>query len=116
MKALVRVVAILAVLAITQPRVSAQEAGITPVASVWMSAYLDEATTHGDVPGLVAGVGLVELVASKAPDAPFFRNPQVDLRVMLVATVMITLAGLLAGFIPARRAARVNPIEALRDG
>ncbi|HVJ14615.1 MAG TPA: ABC transporter permease [Polyangiaceae bacterium] len=66
--------------------------------------------------GLVAGVGVIELVAQKAPAMPFFRNPEVNLGVMLIATLMIVLAGLLAGWVPARRAARVNPIEALRDG
>jgi putative ABC transport system permease protein len=65
--------------------------------------------------GLVAGVGVVELVASKFPDAPFFRQPSVSLDVALGATGLIMVAGALAGFFPAYRAARVNPIEALRS-
>jgi putative ABC transport system permease protein len=65
--------------------------------------------------GLVAGVGLVELIAPRTQDTPFLRNPSVDLRMALVATGLIVLAGALAGFVPARRAARVNPIVALRD-
>jgi putative ABC transport system permease protein len=66
--------------------------------------------------GVVAGVGAVELVATKAPEMPFLRNPSADLRVVLVATCLIVLAGLVAGFVPARRAARVSPMEALREG
>jgi putative ABC transport system permease protein len=66
--------------------------------------------------GLVAGVAVIELVARKVPAMPYFRSPEVDLKVMLVATLMVVGAGLLAGFVPARRAARVNPIVALRDG
>jgi putative ABC transport system permease protein len=65
--------------------------------------------------GLLAGVGLVELVAPRTQDTPFLRNPEVDLRMALFATGLIVAAGALAGFVPARRAARVNPIVALRD-
>ena len=65
--------------------------------------------------GLVAGVGVVELVASRFPDAPFFRQPSVSLHVAAGATALIMAAGALAGFFPAYRAARVNPIVALRD-
>jgi putative ABC transport system permease protein len=65
--------------------------------------------------GLVAGVGLVELVAKKLPDAPFFRQPSVSLDVALSATLLLVAAGALAGFFPAYRAARVNPIVALRS-
>ncbi len=73
--------------------------------------------------GLVAGVGLMELVnfglermhASGAGDQIFFRNPTVDLSTALSATVILVISGALAGYIPARRAANVKPIEALRD-
>ena len=66
--------------------------------------------------GVVAGVGAIELINKSVSEMPFFRNPSVDLRVALVATLLIVAAGLFAGFLPARRAARVSPTEALRDG
>jgi putative ABC transport system permease protein len=65
--------------------------------------------------GLVAGVGLVELIAPRTRETPFLRSPEVDIRMALIATALIVAAGALAGFVPARRAARVNPIVALRD-
>jgi len=65
--------------------------------------------------GLVAGVGLLELVAWLVPKNDFFSNPSVDLQVALIATGVLVAAGALAGFIPARTAARVSPIVALRD-
>jgi putative ABC transport system permease protein len=65
--------------------------------------------------GLLGGVGVVELVAPATANTPFLRNPSVDIRMALIATGLIVLAGALAGFVPARRAARVNPIVALRD-
>jgi putative ABC transport system permease protein len=65
--------------------------------------------------GLLAGVGLIELIAPRAANTPFLRNPEVDIRMALVATALIVAAGAIAGFVPARRAARVNPIVALRD-
>jgi putative ABC transport system permease protein len=41
-------------------------------------------------------------------------NPSVGLDVALEATLLLVLAGTLAGIIPAWKAARVKPIEALR--
>ena len=65
--------------------------------------------------GLIAGVGVVELVSSRLHDAPFFRDPSVSISVALSATLLIMGAGALAGFFPAYRAARVNPVVALRS-
>jgi len=45
----------------------------------------------------------------------FFVNPEADLSVAISATVLLVVAGAVAGFIPARRAAAIRPIEALRD-
>jgi putative ABC transport system permease protein len=66
--------------------------------------------------GLTAGVGVLELVSKYLPpESSFFRDPQVDLEVALWATVLLVVAGTVAGFFPARRAASVQPVVALRD-
>lgn len=65
--------------------------------------------------GLVAGVGVLELVAWLVPENDFFGDPAVDLRVGIGATVVLVLSGALAGFFPARTAAKVSPVVALRD-
>lgn len=44
-----------------------------------------------------------------------FMNPTVDLRIAISAMMLLISAGALAGYIPARRAASVKPIEALHD-
>ena len=64
--------------------------------------------------GLVAAVAVVAAVQSLLPNAPYFRHPDVDLTVGLGATAVLVVSGLLAGLFPALRAARVNPIAALR--
>jgi len=90
--------------------------GATPAAIIRM--VLGEAlvlTGVSGYAGLVAGVGVVELVAARFHDAPFFREPSVSLQVAVSATLLIMAAGALAGFFPAYRAARVNPIVALRS-
>jgi putative ABC transport system permease protein len=63
--------------------------------------------------GLLAGVGVISLMESMEVD--FFRNPQVDLGVGLAATLVLVVAGALAGWMPARQAARINPVEAMRS-
>lgn len=65
--------------------------------------------------GLVAGVGLLELVAKNVPPSQFFVNPSVDIRVAVYATILLVIAGTLAGIFPALRAAEIKPVEALRD-
>jgi putative ABC transport system permease protein len=68
--------------------------------------------------GLLAGVGLLALISfalGSSADVPFFKDPQVRFDVAIQATVLLMIAGSLAGFFPARQAAKVNPIVALRD-
>ncbi len=64
--------------------------------------------------GIIAGVGLLALVGWAIPDNPVFASPQIDLSVALVCAAILIVSGGLAGVFPARQAARVNPVEALR--
>lgn len=80
-------------------------------------------TTVAGYIGLVLGVGLMEgihlvlekLLMSGAGEQIFFRNPTVDFLTALSATAILVISGAFAGYVPARRAAAVKPIEALRD-
>ncbi len=65
--------------------------------------------------GLSVGVGLVELIGKAMGEgAGFFYNPTVNFTVAITALIILILSGLLAGMLPARRALRIKPIEALR--
>ncbi|HET9953883.1 MAG TPA: ABC transporter permease [Polyangiaceae bacterium] len=92
--------------------------GATPSSVVNM--VLREAlllTSMAGYTGLVASVGGLELMArvvAKLQNAPIER-PEVDLRVALIATLVLIIAGTLAGLVPAVHAARIRPVEALRS-
>lgn len=64
--------------------------------------------------GLITGVGLLEVV-SPMIDHEYFKNPQVDFRIALVALVILSVVGVVSGIGPALRAVRIKPVEALRD-
>lgn len=65
--------------------------------------------------GLLAGISLLEVIAANMPASDFFRNPGVDFTIAIRAVLLIMAAGVIAGFVPARRAAKIKPIVALRD-
>lgn len=65
--------------------------------------------------GILGGIGIFELVDRYVPDNEYIRDPSVDMSVVLGAMGVLVLAGALAGYFPARRAAKVDPIVALRD-
>jgi putative ABC transport system permease protein len=64
--------------------------------------------------GLAAGVIALEVIPRLA-DSELIRNPSVDIRVGALAAAGLVIAGALAGYVPARAAARVNPVHTLRD-
>lgn len=65
--------------------------------------------------GLVMGVGLLEVVSSAMPETAFFANPEVNISIAIYATLLLVFCGALAGFVPAKKAASVKPVVALRD-
>jgi putative ABC transport system permease protein len=65
--------------------------------------------------GLFLGILILEFIGSRIPSTEMFANPEVNLKVAFGAMFVLVIAGLFAGFIPARKAAAIKPIEALRE-
>jgi ABC-type antimicrobial peptide transport system permease subunit len=63
--------------------------------------------------GLIVGVP-VAMLCVRYVKAQLYEIASVDLGVMAVAIVVLVVAAFIAGMIPARRAASINPVEALR--
>lgn len=73
--------------------------------------------------GLLCGILASEYMNIKAGETVItmgdqsmytFLNPTIDLDIAIEALIVLIIAGLLAGFFPARKAVKVKPIEALR--
>ena len=73
--------------------------------------------------GMMAGIGATEylghVMSTRTVDTGLwqmviFKDPTVDWKVAVEATLTLIVAGTLAGLVPAAKAARVRPIEALR--
>ena len=73
-------------------------------------------TTIAGYIGLVLSVALMEGVAAAIPEGEggMFSNPTIDLNAALTALTILIVAGALAGLIPARKAVKIPPVEALR--
>lgn len=78
--------------------------------------------------GLLLGVGLTELinfvmeqaangVQSSGGEAQMsvFKNPTVNIGYAVFSTVVLIIAGIIAGYLPARKAVKIKPIEAMRQ-
>lgn len=74
-------------------------------------------TTIAGYLGLALGVLLNEGIGAAFAQDPdnIFLNPQIDLKFGLSALLILVIAGTLAGLLPANRAVRVKPIDAIRD-
>lgn len=76
-------------------------------------------TTVAGYIGIVIGVGITEGISTIMANAPsdgpsIFKDPTVDLSTVIWATVVLIVAGTIAGLIPALKATKVSPIEAMR--
>ncbi|MBR5956948.1 MAG: ABC transporter permease [Salinivirgaceae bacterium] len=96
-----------------------------------VSLVISEAVTITTIAGyfgMVFGVFVMEVVdyindqivagklaaANEAGNAVTFLNPNADIGIAIGATVLLIICGTIAGLIPALKAARIKPIEALR--
>jgi putative ABC transport system permease protein len=72
--------------------------------------------------GMVIGIAVSEVVnyvigmsgQGGGQEMTIFKNPTVDLGIVIAATVVLVIAGVLAGYFPAKKAVSIKPIEALR--
>jgi putative ABC transport system permease protein len=65
--------------------------------------------------GMSMGVAALDFAAKNFTTFEYFKNPEVNMWVMLSAVAVIVAAGVLAGLAPALHAAGIRPIVALRD-
>jgi putative ABC transport system permease protein len=68
--------------------------------------------------GMILGILVTEVVAKivdQGGGLRLFVNPTVGLDVAICSMLLLVITGLIAGYIPARRAVRIKPIEAIRS-
>ena len=94
--------------------------GATPFSIV--SLILQESvllTAVSGYMGLVVSVIFIEAVGLLMDkfhlQSDYFSNPEIDFSTAITATILLVVTGAIAGYIPARQAAKIQPIEALRS-
>lgn len=71
-------------------------------------------TTVSGFIGMIIGIAMLSSFGEKLKDF-FITDPYINTGMAIAATIVLILFGALAGYIPAKRAARIKPIVALRD-
>lgn len=90
--------------------------GATPSSIIGM--ILQEAifiTSISGYVGLITGIGILKLVGNTLEEDYYILDPYVDLNTAILATFLLIGFGAFAGYLPAKRAAKIKPIEALTD-
>jgi putative ABC transport system permease protein len=64
--------------------------------------------------GMMLGIGLTQLLSAALGDViPIFNNPTVQFGAVMGCNALMILAGVVAGYIPARRAISIKLVDAL---
>lgn len=73
--------------------------------------------TLGSLMGVSLAFGLLSLFAAvyKSPDGSMMFTAQLDPNLVIMASVVALFVGILAALLPARRAARMDPVQAIRS-
>jgi putative ABC transport system permease protein len=71
-------------------------------------------TALSGITGMIGGIALLSNMGDRLEEF-FIIDPYVDNVTALIATIVLILFGGIAGYLPAKRAARIKPIVALRD-
>lgn len=65
--------------------------------------------------GIVFGMCIMQVVATVTAGSEILLNPTIDIRIAIEVTIVLIVAGALAGLFPAIKATKVKPVETLRD-
>lgn len=65
--------------------------------------------------GVFIGIVVTEALNKAFADAEWISDPTVDISIAIKVTIVLIVAGCLAGLFPALKALKVKPVEALRD-
>ncbi|MDA9316284.1 ABC transporter permease [Polaribacter sp.] len=71
-------------------------------------------TTLAGYFGLTLGTYILSAIGNSLEETYFIKDPSVSPGIVIGATIILIFSGLIAGYVPAKRAARIKPIEALR--
>ena len=71
-------------------------------------------TTIAGYSGLSLGTYILALIGDSLEKDYFIKDPSVSPGIVIGATIVLVLSGLIAGYVPAKRAANIKPIVALR--
>jgi putative ABC transport system permease protein len=93
--------------------------GANPAAIVWSLLFESVlVTATAGYAGLVFGVLMLEGTSAALTkldiQLPYFQQPEININIAFMALLVLVCTGVLAGLIPALRAARIMPIEAMR--
>ncbi len=72
-------------------------------------------TTISGFFGMLVGVVLLRSLGNALEEDYFITNPYINTGTAIFATILLIICGTIAGYVPARRAAKIKPIVALRD-
>ena len=72
-------------------------------------------TTISGYTGLIFAFAVLKLIGNTLQENYFITNPSIDTLNAIFATILLIVFGAIAGYLPARKAARIKPIIALRD-
>lgn len=69
--------------------------------------------------GLACGLGVIygvqQFMEQNNLESEFFRNPEVNIGMVIIALLILIVSGAVSGLIPALQAVRVNPVEAMKS-
>lgn len=65
--------------------------------------------------GLALVYGVQQLMEQNNIEAEYFRNPEVNTTMVIIALLILIISGAIAGLIPALQAVKVNPVEAMKS-